>query len=523
MPTHTAAAGNDLAGEIDRLKARVVAAPADATSLANLIALLATAKRDEEAALHAARLLALRPAHRRALRALTRSPRAEVDIIAGWHAFAATAPDDVEPWLQIARLAARAEDRRTSLDACEEALLREPDHPEILSLKIAALDALGGGEAAIAIWSTLHDVDPDRALAILTRAIDAGEGETAAAMLGEALASGPLAGEMERQALRLRCRLSVDAYSWELSGEDAASAEAFEALTRLEPGEAEHADGLRRAIGRLRERVETAADAPDALAEAARVLGRLDPADANAQAMLGRLAARDGRWGQAAQAFDQAVALGANTPGLRADQARALAGDGQFARAARVWEAARAAVGDDPGSAEPLDLAGAEVRQLALAAYENASAQGDWPQAWAAGEALATLGDDSSASQARTAALLKATAEALLAQSDTPGPSAIDLARLYLGQSPGDEAARLVLARALSLEGRNEEALAVWRDLGAARPDSVEPGLQTARIAMLLGETDLGRQAAERVLALDPAHAEAGGLKTYFDEFARLG
>src|SRR5665213_3724555 len=119
-------ANDDAKGAIERWLAADAASPLDATGLADLIAHLAKANRDDEASVYAARLLKLRPTHKRALRALTRSPRPEVDVIGGWRALAQTAPDDAEPWLQIARLASRAKDPRTALEACEEMLTREP-------------------------------------------------------------------------------------------------------------------------------------------------------------------------------------------------------------------------------------------------------------------------------------------------------------------------------------------------------------------------------------------------------------
>ena len=268
-PTDAAAADNGAAGEIDRLLAKADAAPKDVTNLADLVGLLGKAKRDEEAAFHAAKLLELRPGHRRALRVLTRAPRADVDIIGGWRVYALTAPDDVEPWLQIARLAARADDRRTSLDACEEALGRDPRHAEVLTLKIAALQALHRHDVAGSAWGLLREVDPERAEAVLARATDAGDSESAIAMLGAARSKGPLGAAMGHEALRLRSRLTVDAYAAEVAGRHAAAAEAFARLSRLEPDETDHADGLRRALAPQRDPVagdEVGADRADTAA-----------------------------------------------------------------------------------------------------------------------------------------------------------------------------------------------------------------------------------------------------------------
>ncbi len=269
IPTDSATVDTGATGELERLLAKALAAPKDVTNLSNLVGLLGKAKRDEEAAFHAAKLLELRPGHRRALRVLTRAPRADVDIIGGWRAYALTEPDDVEPWLQIARLAARADDRRASLEACEEALGRDPRQPEVLSLKIAALGALGRHDAVGSVWGLLREVDPERAEAVLARAADAGDRESAIAMLGAARSVGPLGAAMEHEALRLRSRLTVDAYAAEVAGRHAAAAEAFARLCRLEPDEADHADGLRRAVAPRRDPVagdEVGADRADAAA-----------------------------------------------------------------------------------------------------------------------------------------------------------------------------------------------------------------------------------------------------------------
>ncbi len=268
-PTDSATADTAATGEIERLLAKAGAAPNDATILSDLVGLLGKAKRDGEAALHAARLLQLKPANRRALRVLTRAPRADVDLIGGWRAYALTAPDDVEPWLQIARLAARADDRRASLDACEEALDRDPRHAEVLTLKIAALQALGRHDAVGPAWGLLREADAERAEAVLTRAADAGDSEGAIAMLGVARSMGPLSAGMEREALRLRSRLTVDAYAAEVAGRHLAAAEAFARLSRLEPDQTDHADGLRRAQaaqGRPVAGDEAVADRADAAA-----------------------------------------------------------------------------------------------------------------------------------------------------------------------------------------------------------------------------------------------------------------
>nr|MDQ2860649.1 hypothetical protein [Pseudomonadota bacterium] len=262
---------------IQGLLAADAASPLDAAGLAELVAVLAKADRDGEASIFAARLLKLRPTHKRALRALTRSPRPEVDVIGGWRALAQTAPDDAEPWLQIARLASRAKDPRTALEACEEMLTRESAQIEALSLKLAALSALRMHDEVGSTWRRLHEADAERARGILARAADGADIDTAAAMLGAAGALGALDADGEHQRLKLRSRLTMAAYDAELAADDSAAAQNFWRLTRLEPSMADHADGLKRALARLRARIDNAGAAPEAeLADAARTLVRFE-------------------------------------------------------------------------------------------------------------------------------------------------------------------------------------------------------------------------------------------------------
>jgi cytochrome c-type biogenesis protein CcmH/NrfG len=102
--------------------------------------------------------------------------------------------------------------------------------------------------------------------------------------------------------------------------------------------------------------------------------------------------------------------------------------------------------------------------------------------------------------------------------ADERSPQTLELAQLYLKGAPTDGRARLILGRALLRERRNEEAMSVWQALAADRPDSIEPELQVARLAKRLEMSELGREAADRVLALEPAHDEARALRTHFDE-----
>jgi tetratricopeptide (TPR) repeat protein len=519
-------ANTDANGSIHELVAADAASPLNATNLADLIALLAKENRDDEASTYAVRLLKLRPAHRRALRALTRSPRPEVDVIAGWRALAETTPDDVEPWLQIARLALRAKDHQTTAEACDEILARTPEHIEALSLKLAALVALRSYDDLGSIWRHFHAADAAKAVATLMRTADGADVDAAAAMLGEAGTMGVLDGEGEHQRLKLRSRLTVAAYDAELAGDDPAAAQGFWRLTQLEPKDANHADGLRRAVNRLRTCIDDAGDAPDAkLAMAARTLARFDPHNRNAHLVLGRALTLTGGWQEAAEAFSHALLMGASESdgALLLEYAAACARCGRLAEASESWKQARGMGEDDFEATARVRGARELLRGLAEAAHEVALDRGDWRAAWASADALADLDDDAATTQERAERLLKATGKAMSHAADERSPETVELAKLYLRGAPEDGRARIILGRALLRERRNEEALDVWQALAAGRPDSVEPQLQVARLAKRLEMVELGREAADRVLALEPGHDEARALRTHFDETAAQG
>ncbi|MDQ2861444.1 MAG: hypothetical protein M3T55_12140, partial [Pseudomonadota bacterium] len=244
-----------------------------------------------------------------------------------------------------------------------------------------------------------------------------------------------------------------------------------------------------------------------------------------AHLVLGRAAALTGGWAEAADAFTQALLLGADDDDgkLLLEHSAACARCGRLGEAVQSWKRARALAEDE---AEPAARAiGAQtlLRGLAEAAHEVAADRGDWPGAWASLDALTELEDDSAAMEGRTQRLVKATAKALGQAADERDPRIFALAQLLIDHGRGDSRTRVILGRALSRERRHEEALTVWRALAAERPDSVEPHLQIARLAKRLDQADLGRRAADAVLALEPGHAEAGELRTLFDEAPSLG
>lgn len=517
-------------GDIERLVAADAVSPLDATGLADLIALLAKAKRDGEAAVYAAQLLKLRPNHRRALRALTRSPLAGVDVIGGWRALAESTPEDAEPWLQIARLASRAMDAATALEACDAVLARSDGHAEALGLKLGALSALLAHDDIGSVWRQLHEADAERAGKVLIRAVDDADDDAAAAMLGEAGTLGVLDAEGEHQRLRLRSWLTVRAFGAELAGDDPAAAQDFSRLTRLEPTMADHVDGLKRALARLRDRIDGAdaewdAESGAEAAGAARTLIRFEPRHRNAHLLLARARARAGGWPEAAEAFSQALLLsGDDVDGpLLLEHAAACARCGRLTEAVDSWKRATVLAAADPEARAAAIRARDLLREMAEAGYAAAVEGGDWRAAWASGDALAELEDDASAIQGRRKQLLEATVKALNKAAEGHRPETIDLAHLYLEHAPGDVRARLFLGRALLRERRDAEALGVWQALAADRSDSVEPHLQIARLAKRLGQPRLGLQAADAVLARESRHAEARTLRAYFDQIAVMG
>lgn len=511
-------------GDLERLLAADAAAPLDATGLADVIALLAKANRDEEASLHAARLLKLRPTHKRALRALTRAPRPEVDAIGGWRALAVTTPEDPEPWLQIARLAARAKDAATTLEACEEVLARSGGHLEALGLKLGALSRLGSHGEIGATWRQLHEVDVERAAAVLTRATEDEDADVAVAMLAEAAALGALGASGEHQRQRWRSLLTVRAFDAEVAGDAPAAALEFAHLKQLCPTLADHADGFQRAVSRLSYMIAAAESEPDAgLIRPARVLARFEPDNRDAHLVLGRALARTGAWSEAADALTEVLRLDDVDGSLWLEHADACARCGRLDEAAASWKRATSLAGADLQALAAVGRTQEQLRGVAETAYDLAVERGAWRVAWAARDALADLRVDDDAMETRTGQLIKATAKALCVAADEHRPETIDLAHLFLERAPGDVRARLFLGRTLIRERRNAEALEVWRALAADRPDSVEPQLQIARVAKRLAEAHMGRQAADAVLALEPGHAEARDLRTFFDAGASMG
>jgi len=506
--------------EIERLRAADATAPLDAKGLNDLVGLLTQASRDEEASVYAARLLSLRPGHRRALRVLTRWPRTGVDVAAGWRSFAATAPEDPEPWLQIARISSRAKDANASIEACDAVLARAPGHAEALSIKVTDLPLAGRHEELAEVWTSLNAADPKRATTQITRAAEGMDTDAAAALLGAAAAAGALDGDLSRLRAGLRIKLAAGAYEAEAGSDDEAAARAFWRLSQLEPGEADYADGLRRALGRLSATFEKSGREPGrAAVAAARVVARLDPKNQIAHVVVARAMAAGERWREAAEALDRALELGGADRGLRLQHAAAAARSGQVAAAMTSWRLARA----DPESDTDAGVDRSTRNLLQRSAREThagAVERGDLETAWVAHQALVELEDDPNVSQSRLAALLKDTEKAIRDASNERAPETADLCRLFLAAEPGDARVTLILGRALLRERRYEEALPVWRELSEANPGDVEPALQLARLARRLDDWDLGARESARVLALVPDHEEGASLKKHFDENA---
>ena len=77
---------------------------------------------------------------------------------------------------------------------------------------------------------------------------------------------------------------------------------------------------------------------------------------------------------------------------------------------------------------------------------------------------------------------------------------------------PDDVRIATMFGRALMRKRSDEEAFALWSSLTTTVQTAVEPWLQLARAARRLRKHEACRDAARRVLELDPDHLEAAAL-----------
>ncbi|MEO7026795.1 MAG: hypothetical protein ABI056_04490 [Caulobacteraceae bacterium] len=512
----TAAVSDLPAGpSIDDLLAVDATSPLGATDLAHLVGLLGKAGRDEEAGAFAARLLRLRPAHRRALRALARCPQPGSDAAAGWRTLADADPKDPEPWLQLARLAAREKAAVALLQACDELLARAPDHPEGLARRTAALISLGRADDLAETWTRLQAVDADRAADVLARAMAADDADAAAVLLGAAAAAGALDGRGDAARENLRRQYQARASAAAAEADAAAEVAALWRLGRLDSNDRETASALAAAVVRLRAEVDGAGtEPPPRLAPAARILARVDPGARQAHILLGRIAARALAWREAAEAFSAALAVDDADGPLWCELAIVSARRGRMDDALTALRRGQSVGGGAPSArfteAETL------LRGLADAGQRAAFDRADASAASSLLQAMITLGADPARLEDRIARLTKLTARLMTEAAEARAPETVDLARLFLAQVPNDERARLVLGRALLRERYDAEAVDVWTRIAADRPADPEPSLQIARLGKRLGRPDIGLPAAEKLMTIAPGHPEGRILLEHF-------
>ena len=505
---------------IAALIAADAASPLDAGGLADLVGRLSKAGRDTEASRFAARLLRVRPGHRRALRALARSPVAGVDDAAGWRLLADAEPADPEPWLQLARIAAREKNPAESLHACDAVLARAPDHPEGLARRIAALILLGRPEEAARTWVRLEGVDKARAVDALTRAAAGPDADAKAAMLGAAIAAGTLPASLVGAAEALLADLRAQVEAAAAGGDATAEVAGLWRVVRLAPHDEAARGRLAAAVARLRAELEGAGDHPPArLAPAARVLARAAPSRAPL-VVLGRIAAQSLAWGEAADAFSRALAARGegeeggegDDAGLWLELAQVSARRGRMEEALDALEKARAA------GAPAAAVAAAEtlVRGLTDAAQRAAFEREDARNAARLLDVMLAAGVDPARLADRAARLTRLIGRKLNEAAEARAPETVDLARLYVARVPTEERAWLILGRALLRERRDGDAVPVWERIAAQRPNDPEPPLQLARLSKRLNRPDLGAPWARRTLELSPGHAEAAALLAGF-------
>src|SRR5262249_5394620 len=130
-------------------------------------------------------------------RFLARAEHASAKLLSGWRLLAEAEPTDFEPWLQIARLAAKSSDWASCLDAAEKAVAQAPDHADALRLRLsAAIESQNCGPLQ-SYWTDLNAVAPDRAAQALRRALQSGNEEVAFRLLAAAHAAGGLTPEQQ--------------------------------------------------------------------------------------------------------------------------------------------------------------------------------------------------------------------------------------------------------------------------------------------------------------------------------------
>lgn len=449
--------------------------PLKPAPLAELVALLARHDGPEAAEPFARRLLQARPGNRRALRVLSRLNSPGLDVIEGWRRLSAQAPDEIEPHLQIARLASRAGDFETAGASAAAVLAIEPSHAEAQRLEQTARTVRRREAPGVSDWVQANAASAEARRTAVDAALAAGDVDSAIAILGARASSGADPA-LDRQRLTLKANLAAAAYVSEVEGRAGDAALAFWRLKEIAPDDPDFADGLNRMLNQHGS--ESASPPADAAVEG--------HGPTSVAAALGR---------------------------GRLDQARRFAEQGHLEEAITNWREIQPLVATHPELGDLSLLTLESIRSNLAPALKPPAVAAELATAWGALEAATHL--PGGASDEDRTYLLQLTREVF---DQTPGTDSADLVALgrrLLAENPDDPCA-LRTAKALMHERRDGEALAIWQALSEKAPDAPEPYLQIARCARRLHRRDLGQAAARHLLELEPGHPEGLALANHF-------
>jgi tetratricopeptide (TPR) repeat protein len=491
-----------------------------AKELSDTLASLAKDGRHDEAGAVAAQLLGLRPGHRRALRALFRSPQPGIDLLAAWLVLSSAEPNDDEAHAKISRLHYAAGDLRAALGSAQAAIRLNPENVDALEIKLRALIQQESCASIAAAWRDLYLVSDRRAITTLKRGVadKQSSNDVRAALFGAAKSHSALDEEDADQMDHLRALCLASAYAAEVSGKRVDAATHFLRLTWIDPAESEFSAGLERTQRKLSELIERAAKPTKDSAAAAAVLIRINPHDLDAHGHVIASATANGEWHLAAQSWKAYFAAGGQQSiDSLVSELEALARSGDVAECGGLWQKLRANHTD--GLAEKLTQVQAFLYAHCSASFMAAMDMLHWRNARTALENAALFEAPDAAVDRMRNQFLSAANKATKEIPEDDVSAKLELLRHQHAVGPGNVSVAIRLGRNLMRERHYPEALAVWMTVADLKPDEIEPWLQLARCSRKTGNIDQAAGFARKVTALEPGHPEAEAVA---EEFAAL-
>ncbi len=491
-----------------------------AKDLSDGLAALAKEGRHEEAGVVAAQLLRLRPGHRRALRALFRSPQPGIDMIEAWSVLSRAEPKDDEAHAKLSRLHFAADDLSAALESAQTALALNPENIDALETKLRTLIQLEACDSIGSAWQSLYHVADRRAIAAFKRGIadKQSNADIRAALLGAAAPHSALDAEDGDMMEHLRALSLASAYAAEVSGKRIDAAVHFLRLTWLDPAEAEFKSGLERTQRKLSEVIERTVKPTRDSAAAAHALIKIMPHDLDAHHHLIVSAQANGEWHLAAQSWAKYFASGGERSiDNLVSQLEALARSGDVAGCAEAWRALR--TNSASGLADKLTQTQAFLFAHCSAAFVVAMDGQLWHDARTALERAIFFDAPDGAVDRMRKRFLSAAATAAKEIPEDDLAARLEMLRHQHAIGPTNASIAIRLGRALMRERHYPEALTVWLVVAELQPDDVEPWLQSMRCSRKTGNMDQAVDFARTVMAIDPEHLEA---KSVIEEFAAL-